>query len=165
MYSPSPTVKASRVPLYQLGWLGDDGAGDPSLYDIQYGGGTPDYSPSPDFVATLTYPDTGSGAGDPSLYDIQYGGGNAAAYEHAAAVAASQPSSLTSTISNAFRSLFPGTTTRAPNTLLPGPAPRVSSTPTQTAGVSSWIQQNFGLLAIGAIGLVVLPQLIGGRRR
>jgi hypothetical protein len=170
MYSPSPTVKASRVPLYQLGWLGDDGAGDPSLYDIQYGGGTPDYSPNPDFVATLTYPDPGT----PSFWDMLQNpelipttptSGAPRVYGPPAPgqAGSSVAPSVASSISSLFTSIFKPNA--AGSQLAPGPAPRVSSTPTQASSVTGWIQQNLGLLAIGAVAVVAIPAIFGGRRR
>lgn len=58
MFSPGPVVTAPKIPLYQLGWLGqDDGSGDGS-------GGAADFSAVPDVNyqdPTQLAPDTGYG--------------------------------------------------------------------------------------------------------
>jgi hypothetical protein len=151
-FSPSPTVRAPRTPLYQLGWLGDDGL-DPSTIDVQpdqipyvdptdTGGGIPGFPSDPTYSQMVanpnlipTTPTSGTG---PAMGPVPGGAAPGVA------------SSLTSAISSLF-----------------SPAPKVATTPTGAAaasGLTASLGSALPVLAIAAIAMVVLTGS-GGRRR
>lgn len=168
-YAPGPTVSAPKVPLYQLGSLGDDYFGnDPNAgywNDVPQPGDTVDSTPP--FVADVTYPPTFEDmVADPNLIPTTPTSGNnnvvygpPAAGQPGSTVASSAGSVFSNLISSIFKP------NAAPN-LAPGPAPRVAyGVNSAPSSVGTWFQQNAGLLALGGIGLVAVSALAGGRRR
>jgi hypothetical protein len=148
------TVRAPRTPLYQLGWLGqDDGSedvvyGPPETIDTaalnaDTGLGPTDSSESySDFLTNPnlipTTPTTGIG---PAMGPVPTSGGTA-----------------TFSLTSALTSLF---APKPATALAPGPSPRVVTAAPATLSLGSALP----MLAIGAIGIVLLTSLGGGRRR
>lgn len=156
-FAPSPTVRAPKTPLYQLGWLGDDGIDvtDSTLPDsiplepidpTDTGGGIPGFPTTPSYSDMLanpnlipTTPATGTG---PAMGPVPSSASSGAA------------SSLTSAIASLF-------SPQSSSSLLPGASPRVSTAAPASISLASALP----LLLIGGIGIVVLSSLGGGGRR
>jgi hypothetical protein len=151
-------VRAPQTPLYQLGWIGQDGT-DSSLPDFS-GLGPPvdspilgpidlslSYPPSPDqtSVDTPVNPNSGVVYGPP-------GPG-----QPGSAVPAP---SVTSSITSALTSLFRPAAT-SPTYLPPGPSPRVAVPVASSLSLGSALP----ILAVGAVAIVLVSSLGGGRRR
>jgi|HubBroStandDraft_6_1064221.scaffolds.fasta_scaffold04109_3 hypothetical protein len=149
------TVRAPRTPLYQLGWLGDDSA--PDFTDFGPPVDSPilgpvdvslSYPPSPD--QTPSYQDMLS---NPNLIPTTPTAGTGVPMGPVPSGAAT---SATASLTSALTSLF---SPKPASSLLPGPSPRVSTlAPTISLGSA------LPMLAIGAVGIVLLTSL-GGRRR
>jgi hypothetical protein len=180
IYSPSPTVRASRVPLYmqgaaqRLSGLGDDTVSfEPTMIDAGSDLVAPTYAdPYANYLIPINL--TAQPTIEPSMYDPS-GGLTAPVFSPiakplqlqpsapspAAAIAQGSPS-----IASSIASLF-------------SPSPRVSATPTKTVigtatpgtSAASFLNQqsipgvpNTYLLA-GAALLLLLPAFAGGGRR
>lgn len=149
------------------------GQTDPTLLDIQYGGGDGtgvDTSTSPFTGPAYTPPDV---SGGPSVYDIQYGAPGeaptAGTYEEQAGVQAGNIAPVVAP-TNWLASIFGAGTKVAAATLAPGPAPRVSVpvAPTSVLTSSSIIKgvPDIAVLGIGAVlAFSLIGGLSGGRRR
>lgn len=149
MYNPGPTVKASPVPLYQLGWmLGQDDSSDDSSDDSGID------------QTALEQAEGGYGLSETQVYgppaagqtSVPSAGPMTPSSSNWAAPASSAAGSIASALTSAVTRIF-------------NPSPSVSATPrptvAPTGSAAAWVQQNPDALIIGGI---VLALLIGGRR-
>jgi len=153
------TVRAPRTPLYQLGWLGDNGDSAPDFTDLGPPVDSPilgpvdvslSYPASPDQVPS--YQDMLS---NPNLIPTTPTTGTGVPMGPVPSGAAS---SATSSLTSALTSLF---APKPASSLLPGPAPRVGT----AVPASLSLESALPIIAIGAIGIVLISSLGGGRRR
>jgi hypothetical protein len=153
------TVRAPRVPLYQLGWLGDstDVYGPPETIDTAALNADTGLGPGMDVTnLNLTFP-------DPSSPDTPVNPNSGVIFgPPGPGQPGGVPVSAAGSITSAIASLFsPKSSSLA---LPPGPSPRVAAPATGIAAMTASLGSSLPIIALGIVGFVVLSNM-GGRRR
>jgi hypothetical protein len=149
------TVRVPKMPLYQLGWLGDNGDDD----DVPVSSSElPDSIP----LETFTPMTTSYGApGSPTdtLESTPYNTPTFVANPDASGVLVAGSSSATGSVASSLTSALA-------NLFSPTPSPRVATAPAAGTTVASSLGSSMlPLLAIGAVGVLLLAGGSGPRRR
>jgi hypothetical protein len=150
------TVRAPSVPLYQLGWLGDDTVfGPPETIDtaavnLDTGMTSPGYGMPPTDPFSIY-------SADPNLIPTTPTSGIGPAM---GPVPVSSSPNLFTSIAQAASGLL----TRPSGVLPPGPSPRVSSVPYGASTFGASFSQYLPTIAIFGVGALLLSKILGGRR-
>ena len=150
------TVRVPKMPLYQLGWLGDNGDDDDvpvTSSDLPDSIPLDTYTPlttSYGAPGSLTDPLVSSPYNTPTFVANPNAPGELVAGSSSATGASSVASSLTSALTSLFS---------------PTPSPRVATAPAGSTVASSLSSSMLPLLAIGAVGVLLLAGGSGPRRR